>query len=150
MSATTFAWVALALPLLAVVVLAWLPGDIRPAYAMVLIPLLLAGLVFWPLWRGARIHPLSWPMSLARGWAQALVMWDFARGQLRSRPLAGAASRIRQGITVWNGGLGLAWIALAGWRFAQAGSWPSAVAIALGLGYLVLVGRLILSGNGAA
>jgi Glycosyl transferase family group 2 len=141
---------ALALPLLPVVVLAWLPGDIRTAYAMLLIPLLLAGLVLWPLWRGARVHPRSWPMSLARGWAQALVMWDFASGQLGSRLLAGAARRICRGITVWNGGLGLAWIALAGWRFAQAGSWPSAVAIALGLVYLVLVGRLILSANGAA
>jgi len=140
----------LALPLLPVVVLAWLPGDIRTAFAMLLIPLLVAGLVFWPLWRGARVYPRSWPMSLACGWAQALVMWDFARGQLSSRSPAGAVRRIRQGITVWNGGLGLAWIALAGWRFAQAGSWPSAVAIALGLVYLVLVGRLILSGNGAA
>ena len=140
----------LALPLLPVVVLAWLPGDIRTAFAMLLIPLLVAGLVFWPLWRGARVYPRSWPMSLACGWAQALVMWDFARGQLSSRSPGGAVRRIRQGITVWNGGLGLAWLALAGWRFAQADSWPSAVAIALGLVYLVLVGRLILSGNGAA
>jgi hypothetical protein len=117
---------------------------------MLLVPLLLAGLVLWPLWRGARVHPRSWPMSLARGWAQALVMWDFATGQLRSRALNQAGRRICRGITVWNGGLGLAWITLAGWRFGQAGSWPLAVAIALGLIYLVLVGRLILSDDGAA
>jgi cellulose synthase (UDP-forming) len=141
---------ALALPLLPVVVLAWLPGDLRPAYAMLLVPLLLARLVLWPLWRGTRVHPRSWPMSLARGWVQALVTWDFLRGQLRSRPLADAGRRIRRGITVWNGGLGLAWIALAVWRFAQAGSWPLAVAIALGLVYLTLVGRVVLPGNGAA
>jgi hypothetical protein len=67
-----------------------------------------------------------------------------------SRSLADAGRWICRGIPVWNGGLGLAWIALAGWRFTQAGSWPSAVAIALGFAYLALVGRLILSGNGAA
>ena len=141
---------ALALPVLPVVVLAWLPGEIRLAYAMLLAPLLLAGLVLWPLWRRAWVRPRSWPMSLARGWAQALAMWDSGRGQLTSRAIADAGRRICRGITVWNGGLGLAWIALAGWRFAQAGSWPLAVAIALGLVYLVLVGRLIISGNGAA
>jgi cellulose synthase (UDP-forming) len=141
---------ALALPLLPVVVLAWLPGEILPVYALLLVPLLLAGLVLWPLWRGERVHPRSWPMSLARGWAQVLVLWDFARGQLTSRPLADAGRWICRGITVWNGGLGLAWIALAGWRFSQVGSWPLAVAIALGLVYLALVGRLILAGNGVA
>jgi cellulose synthase (UDP-forming) len=148
---------ALALPLIPVVVLAWLPGEIRPAYAELLVPLLLAGvplllagLVLRPLWRDARVHPRSWPMSLACGWAQALVLWDIARRQLMSRPLADAGRWICRGITVWNGGLGLAWIALAGWRLTQAGSWPLAVAVALALVYLALVGRLILSGSGAA
>jgi cellulose synthase (UDP-forming) len=139
---------ALALPLPPVVVLAWLPGEILPAYAVLLLPLL-TGLVLWPLWRGERVHPRSWPMSLARGWAQVLVLWDFVRGQM-SRPLADAGRRIWRAITVWNGGLALAWIALAGWRFTQAGSWPLAVSIALGLVYLALASRVILSGNGAA
>jgi type IV secretory pathway TrbF-like protein len=67
-----------------------------------------------------------------------------------SRPPADAGRRICRCITVWNGGIGLAWIALASWRFTQAGSWLLAATIAFGLLYLALVGRLIFPGNGAA
>ncbi|HTZ91940.1 MAG TPA: glycosyltransferase [Streptosporangiaceae bacterium] len=132
---------ALVLPLLPVVVLAWLPGDVRAGSAVLLGPLLLAGLVLWPLWCGRLVSPRSWPMWLACGWAQVLVVWDFARGRI-SRPPVEAAPRICRGAAAWNGGVGLAWVALAGWRLSQTGSWPFAVAITLGLLYLGLVARL--------
>ncbi len=139
---------ALVLPLLPVVVLAWLPGDVRAGDAVLLVPPLLAGLVLWPLWSRQPVNPRSWPMLLACGWAQALVVWDFARGR-RSRPPAEAAPRVCSGVRAWNGGVGLAWVVLAGWRLSQAGSWPFAAAITLALLYLGLVTRLTVP-DGAA
>ncbi len=134
----------LVLPLLPVVVLAWLPGDVRAGISELLAAALLAGLVLCQLWYNRIVRPRSWPMWLVCGWAQALVLWDFAWGQ-KSRPPAEAARRLRWSVRVWNGGIGLAWIALAGWRFSQNGSWPFAAATALGFLYLWLVAQLNLA-----
>ena len=110
-------------------------------------PALLSWIVLYPLWHNSPYRPRSWPLSLAAGWAQVLASWDYARGRTlswspASRP---AVRRLWRGIAGWNGGLGLAWVALAAWRIEQTGSWRFAVVTVIGVVNLAVVGRLIAS-----
>jgi cellulose synthase (UDP-forming) len=141
----------LVVPLIPVVLLAYLPGEIRLRNAVLLVPAVLTGLVLYPLWHNAPYSPRIWPLSLAVGWAQILASWDFARGRVMSwtptRQAADATRRFWWGVTIWNGGLALLWVGLAGWRIAQTGSWRFAVVTALGLVNLAIVGRLVFPGR---
>ena len=62
----------LLLPLVPVVVLAYLPGDVRLRNAIILIPVVLVSTILYPLWHNSRYSPRIWPLSLAVGWAQVL------------------------------------------------------------------------------
>jgi len=53
-------------------------------------------------------------------------------------------------IATWVFGLALAWLGLAGWRMAQAGSPRFAVVAGFGVINALIVGRLIFPGRGAA
>jgi cellulose synthase/poly-beta-1,6-N-acetylglucosamine synthase-like glycosyltransferase len=141
----------LLLPLVPVVVLAYLPGDIRLRNAIFLIPALLVSTILYPLWHNSRYSPRIWPLSLAVGWAQVLGLWDFARGRVMSwtptREPGDATRRFWYGVTLWNGGLAVLWVTLAVWRIAQTGSPRFALVTVLGLFNLVVVGRLIFPGR---
>jgi cellulose synthase (UDP-forming) len=145
----------LVLPLIPVVLLAWLPGEIQLRHAVLLIPPVVTGVVLYPLWHNAPYTPRTWPLSLVAGWAQLLAHWDHAWDHARDRARRGPARRpaprgparlarrLRWGLTGWNGTLAAGWVVLAGWRLAQAGSPRFAVAAGLGLAHLLIVGRLI-------
>jgi cellulose synthase/poly-beta-1,6-N-acetylglucosamine synthase-like glycosyltransferase len=144
----------LVLPLIPITLLAYLPAEIRLRNALLLVPVLLVSVVFYPLWHNSPYSPRIWPLSLAIGWAQVLALWDFARGRVMSwtpthRP-ADATRRFWWGVTLWNGGLALLWIALAGWRIAQTGSLRFTAVLLLGLFNLYIVGRLIFPGRRSA
>jgi cellulose synthase (UDP-forming) len=143
----------LMLPLIPVVLLAYLPGEIRLRNALFLVPVVLVSVVLYPLWHNSPYSPRTWPLSLAAGWAQVLGIWDFARHRVRprapSREPSDATRRFWWAVTIWNGGLGLVWLALAAWRTAQTGSVGFGVIAALGLFNLVVVGRLIVPGRSA-
>jgi cellulose synthase (UDP-forming) len=147
----------LVLPLVPVVLLAWLPGEIQLRLAAVLLLPAITGAVLYPMWHNAPYGPRTWPLALVAGWAQLLAQWD----QLRDRALAGArrppvrrpvrlGRRLRCALTGWNGSLAAAWVVLAGWRWAQTGSPRFAVAAALGLANLLIVGRLVLARRATA
>jgi cellulose synthase/poly-beta-1,6-N-acetylglucosamine synthase-like glycosyltransferase len=144
----------LLLPLIPVVLLAYLPGEIRLWNALLLVPVVLVSLVFYPLWHNSPYTVRIWPLSLAVGWAQVLGIWDFARNRVMSwtptREPADATRRFWWGVTIWNGGLALLWVALSAWRIAQTGSARFAVIAALGVFYVLVVGRLIFPGRSAA
>jgi cellulose synthase (UDP-forming) len=143
----------LVLPLIPVVLLAWLPGEIQLRHAAVLIPPVITGAVLYPLWHNAPCTPRSWPLTLVSGWAQLLAQWDHARDQacavVARRPGGRGpirlARRLRWGVTGYNGTLAVGWAGLAGWRLAQTGSPRFAVAAGLGLANLLIVGRLVLA-----
>jgi cellulose synthase (UDP-forming) len=141
----------LVLPLIPITLLAYLPAEIRLRNALLLVPVLLISVVFYPLWHNSAYSPRIWPLSLAIGWAQVLALWDFARGRVMSwsptHQPADATRRFWWGVTLWNGGLALLWIALAGWRIAQTGSPRFAAVLLLGLFNLYIVGRLIFPGR---
>jgi cellulose synthase (UDP-forming) len=143
----------LLLPLVPVVLLAYLPGDIRLRNAVLLVPVVLVTAILYPLWHNAPYSPRIWPLSLAVGWAQVLSLWDYARGRVMSwtptRAAGDATRRFWYGVTVWNGGLAVLWVSLAIWRMAQTGSMRFAVVTLLGLVNLAIVARLILPGRSA-
>ncbi|MBV9794639.1 MAG: glycosyltransferase [Actinobacteria bacterium] len=150
-------------PLIPVVMLAFLPGQVRLRNFVVLLPAMFTGFVLYPLWHRAPYGPGIWPLSVARGWAHVFAIWDGARGTSMSwhptRTPGSSLRRFRRGVTWWSGGVALVWVVLAGWRIAAAaagnaggtggaGPWQFAVLLSFGLLNLAVVSRVIAGGAG--
>jgi cellulose synthase (UDP-forming) len=140
-------------PLLPVIMLTFLPGQIRLRNFVILLPAFVTGAVLYPLWHHARYGPSTWPLGIARGWAHVFSLWDGARGRQMSwhptREPGSSLPRFRIGVTWWSGGMAAAWVLLAIWRIAT-GSWQSAVLLFFGLLNLAVVSRVIFPGEPAA
>lgn len=144
----------LVLPLIPITLLAWLPGEIELRNAMLLIPAVITGTVLYPLWHNARYPAGAWPLAIATGWAQALALWDYARGKVMSwqatRGPGDATRRFRFCVVGWNGSLAVTWLALAGWRIWQTGSTRFDVVLAFGVVNVFIVARVIFPGRNAS
>ena len=95
-------------PLIPIVMLAFLPDQIRLRNFVVLLPAMFTGFVLYPLWHRARYGPGIWPLGIARGWAHVFAIWDGLRGTSMSwhptRTPGGSLRRFRLGVTWWSGG----------------------------------------------
>lgn len=144
----------LIVPLIPITLLVFLPGEIKLRNALLLVPAVITGVILYPLWHNASYSPRIWPLSLAVGWAQALALWDYTRGNVMSwqptRSPASATRRFWLGITLWNGPLAAAWLGLAVWRMAQTGSMRFGVVALFGVVNVLIVGRLIFPGRSAS
>jgi cellulose synthase (UDP-forming) len=140
-------------PVIPVVMLAFLPGQIRLRNFVVLLPAMLTGFVLYPLWHRARYGPSVWSLGIARGWAHVFAIWDGARGRTMgwhpSRTPGGSLRRFRIGVTVWSGGMAVMWFALAAWRTISLGSAQMAVLLAVALINFAAVSRVIFPGGAA-
>jgi cellulose synthase (UDP-forming) len=141
------------LPLIPVTLLIWHPEEVEPRNFLLLIPAVLTGALLYPLWHKNR-YPLSmWPLAIALGWAQALALWDYARGKVMSwQPARGpgdATRRFRKAVLFWNGTLSVAWLLLAIWRGLEYGSARFAVLAVFGVINTVIVARVIWPGEQA-
>ena len=97
-------------------------GRDAAAQRVLLIPVVITGTVIYPLWHNVRCQPHIWPLAIAVGWAQALAIWDYARGKVMSwQPCRGpgdATRRFRKACGLErHPRRGLA--ALAVWRISQ-------------------------------
>jgi len=141
-------------PLIPLVMLAFLPGQVRLRNFVVLLPAMLTGFVLYPLWHRSRFGPGIWPLGIARGWAHVFALWDGARGTSMSwhptRTPGSSLRRFRIGITWWSGSAAAAWVALAIWRTVTLGFPQIAVLLFFGLLNLAMVGRVIFPGGGTA
>ncbi len=141
-------------PLIPIVLLAFLPGQIRLRNFIVLAPAMITGFVLYPLWHRCRYGPSVWPLGIARGWAHVFALWDSARGKTMgwhpTRTPGAALRRFRLWVAGWSGGTALAWAALAIYRAVTLGTGRFAVLVAFGLLNLVLVGRVIFPGGSRA
>ncbi|HEX4092065.1 MAG TPA: glycosyltransferase family 2 protein [Trebonia sp.] len=141
----------LVLPLIPIVLLAFLPGEIRLRNAVLLLPAVATGTVLYPLWHNARWTLATWPIAFAVGWAQILGLWDFARGRVMTwNSTIGsvqAPRRFRKCVVRWNGSLALVWLGLALWRIVQTGSWQFAIVALFGLVNVIVVARIAFPGN---
>jgi cellulose synthase (UDP-forming) len=138
-------------PLIPVVMLAFLPGQIKLRNSVVLLPAMLTGFVLYPLWHRSSYGPSVWPLGIARGWAHVFAIWDGARGKTMgwhpSRTPGSSLRRFRIGVTGWSGGMAVAWFALAVWRTASTGSAQMAVLLAVALVNFAAVGRVVIPGG---
>jgi cellulose synthase (UDP-forming) len=141
-------------PLIPVVMLAFLPGDVRLRNFIILMPALFAGFVLYALWHRSSYGPSVWPLGIARGWAHVFALWDGARGKTMSwqptRTPGGSLRRFRISVTCWSGGIALLWVILAVWRTVLLGSAQFTVVLAFGLLNLAIVSRVIFPGKKSA
>ncbi len=137
-------------PVIPVVMLAFLPGQVRLRNFIVLLPAMLTGFVLYPLWHRSRYGPSVWSLGIARGWAHAFAIWDGARGKTMgwhpTRTPGSSLRRFRIGVLWWSGGMALLWLLLAIWRMATPGSLRFAVLLFFALLNLAMVSRVIIPG----
>ena len=141
-------------PIIPVVMLAFLPGQVRLRNFIVLLPAMLTGFALYPLWHRARYGPQIWPLGIARGWAHVFAIWDGAWGKSMSwqptRTPGSSLRRFRIGVRWWSGSMAVLWLALAIWRMAALGSPQFAVLLFFGVLNLAVVSRVIFPGATAA
>jgi cellulose synthase/poly-beta-1,6-N-acetylglucosamine synthase-like glycosyltransferase len=141
-------------PIIPIVMLAFLPGQVRLWNFIVLLPAMFTGFVLYPLWHRSSFGPGTWPLGIARGWAHVFAIWDGVWGKSMSwhptRTPGSSLRRFRLGITWWSGNAALLWLALAIWRTATLGSLRFAVLLFFGLLNLAVVGRVIFPGGRTA
>ena len=141
-------------PIIPIVMLAFLPGQIRLRNFVVLLPAMLTGFVLYPLWHRSSFGPGIWPLGIARGWAHVFAIWDGAWGRSMSwhptRTPGSSLRRFRLGITWWSGSAAVLWLALAIWRTVTLGSLQFAVLLFFGLLNLAVVSRVIFPGGSTA
>jgi cellulose synthase (UDP-forming) len=137
-------------PIIPVVMLAFLPGQVRLRNFVVLIPAMLTGFVLYPLWHHASYGPSVWSLGIARGWAHAFAIWDGARGKTMgwhpSRTPGSSLRRFRIGVTWWSGGMAMIWLLLAIWRTLTPGTLQFAVLLFFAVLNLAMVSRVIIPG----
>jgi cellulose synthase (UDP-forming) len=141
-------------PIIPIVMLAFLPGQIRLRNFLILLPAMLTGFVLYPLWHRATYGPGVLPLGVARGWAHVFAIWDGVRGKSMgwhpSRTPGSSLRRFRIGVTGWSGGAALAWLGLAVWRTATLGALQFAVLLFFGLLNLAVVSRVVFPGGRTA
>jgi cellulose synthase (UDP-forming) len=138
-------------PIIPVVMLAFLPDQIRLRNFIILLPAMLTGFVLYPLWHRSRYGPSVWPLGVARGWAHVFAIWDGAWGKSMSwqptRTPGSSWRRFRIGVMWWSGGMALAWMSLALWRTAALGSVRFMVLLVFGALNLAIVSRVVFPGG---
>lgn len=141
-------------PMIPVVMLAFLPSQVRLRNFVILLPAMLTGFVLYPLWHRSSYTPWVWPLGIARGWAHVFAIWDGVWGKSMSwhptRTPGSSLRRFRIGVRWWSGGIAVLWLALALWRTATFGSPQFAVLLFFGLLNLATVSRVIFPGGGRA
>ena len=141
-------------PTIPVVMLLFLPGQIRLRNFVVLLPAMLTGFVLYPLWHRSSYGPAVWPLGIARGWAHVFAIWDGARGKTMgwhpSRTPGSSLRRFRIGVAAWSGGMAMLWLVLAIWRAVTMESAQMAVLLAVGLVNLAAVSRVVFPGSRTA
>jgi cellulose synthase (UDP-forming) len=137
-------------PLLPIVMLAFLPGQVRLRNFIILAPAMISGFVLYPLWHRSAYGPSVWPLGIARGWAHVFAIWDSAWGRTMSwhptRTPGSALRRFRLWVTWWSGGMALLWAVLAIWRTVTLVSAQFAVLVFFGLLNLAVVTRIVFPG----
>ena len=138
-------------PLIPIVMLAFLPGQIRLRNFIVLLPAMFSGFVLYPLWHRSRYGLGIWPLGIARGWAHVFAIWDGAWGRSMSwhptRTPGSSLRRFRIGVTWWSGGAAALWLALAIFRMVTFGSWQFAILLFFGVLNFAVVARVIFPGG---
>jgi cellulose synthase (UDP-forming) len=141
-------------PIIPVVMLAFLPGQVRLRNFAILVPAMIAGFALYPLWHRSTYGPAVWPLGIARGWAHVFSIWDSARGKTMgwhpTRTPGSTLRRFRCWVIGWSGGTAVLWATLALWRTVTLDSVQFMVLLCFGALNLAVVGRVIFAGSRTA
>jgi cellulose synthase (UDP-forming) len=137
-----------AVPLIPVCLLIFRPLTISPENSRLILIALAASMTLVPIWnRSAYNAPEVIPLTIARGWAHALAIWDYLRGRTMAwQPSGTGVSSVRRfhyGTLLWNGGIAVSWLGLAIWRAVEYRSWQYLIVIALGSLYAAGTLRIV-------
>ena len=138
-----------AVPAIPVCLLIFRPYTITPENSRLIIIAIAASLTLVPLWNRSAYNAVDVvPLTVARGWAHALAIWDYLRGKTMAwQPSGSGVSSVRRfhiGTVAWNGSVSLAWLGLAVWRTVEYGSWQYSIVIVLGSIYAAGTARIII------
>jgi cellulose synthase (UDP-forming) len=137
-----------AVPLIPICLLTFRPLTITPENSRLILIALAGSLALVPLWnRSAYAAHDTVPLTMARGWAHALAIWDYVRGKPMAWQASGAGvgsvRRFHLGTLFWNGSIALSWLALGVWRTVEYRSWQFVVVLALGSLYAAGTARIL-------
>jgi cellulose synthase (UDP-forming) len=125
-------------PAFPVVLLLFAPDTIRLSNLLLFGPSLWVGLVMYPNWHLSdyRLRDVL-PLTIIRGWAHVLAIWDYVRGRtLKWQPSGAKANRVQRlwwSLIIWNGGIAVAWLGLTAYRINQTRSYEYLITVVTGL-----------------
>jgi cellulose synthase (UDP-forming) len=110
-----------AVPLIPIVLLAFLPGFIRLHNYLWIAPSAVYTLIIFPLWNTGRYGPASFMTRSLYGWAHVFALVDILRGRRQGWQTTGATSRrptrrIWRAVLIWGGLSSVAWVGFALYR----------------------------------
>lgn len=129
-----------AVPLIPLTILAFRPRIVSLESSRLILVALAASAILVPLWSRCDYRARETvPLSVARGWAHALALWDYARGKTMAwQPTGSGVSSVRRfrlGVLAWNGAVSICWPVLAIWRTIEYRSAEYIIVVFLGLVY---------------
>ena len=135
-------------PAFPVVLLLFAPDTIRLSNLLLFGPSLWVGLVMYPNWHLSdyRLRDVL-PLTIIRGWAHVLAIWDYVRGRtLDWQPSGAKANRVQRlwwSLIIWNGGIAVAWLGLTAYRINQTHSYEYLITVVTGLVNAAVTVRVI-------
>jgi cellulose synthase (UDP-forming) len=130
-------------PLIAIGMLVFIPGDVHLQDYIALAPAVLNGFVLYPAWHRSEFGPATWALEIVRSWSHALAIWDHFRGKVMAwQPTGASVSPVRRlwaALIVWNCGTAVAWLGMAALRSWQYRTDRFAVIFLFGLMYVAPV-----------
>ncbi|MFD0748046.1 glycosyltransferase family 2 protein [Phytohabitans flavus] len=137
-------------PIIPLVMLLFFPEEMAVTNYLLIVPSVIYNLVLFPLWHRSKYGLEAWTVKLLYGWAHLYAVYDILRGrQMGWQPTGGKAkknrtARLWNGLRYWTAGVGLVWVALAGYRMMGGDALIFAPAMLSGLFFLSIVAQALL------
>ena len=138
-------------PLIPLVLLIGLPGQVRIANYLLILPSTIYNLVVFPLWHRCRYGPSALVARYLYGWAHLFAIWDI----VRRRPIgwvptgSGGArtktARMWRALTIWGTFTSAAWVGTSLYRMVTYSSVNFVFLLLTGLLYSTIVGLALWS-----
>lgn len=111
-------------PLIPIILLLALPGQVHLRNYFWIIPSTVFNLVVFPLWNKISYGPTALMTKSLYGWAHAFAVWDIVRGKRKGWQATGGkgkkdAGRLWRAVAVWGGLTSAVWIGSAIIRMTQ-------------------------------
>ena len=131
-------------PVIPIILLAFLPGHVRAANYLWILPSIAYGVVVFPLWNRGRYGVTSAMAKMLYAWAHVFAIWDMLVARPMEWQTTGSRSgkshtrRIWVAMSLWVGATATLWIGLAVVRMAEVSVIDFAFLFGAGLVYAAL------------